>query len=397
MDSIYHHLDNKEYVLGLYLDLQKAFDTVDHSILLWKLNYYGIRGVVHSWFASYLKNRTQFTSVNGYSSSKLSVVCGVPQGSVLGPLLFLLYINDIAIAIPGGNIKLFADDTNMFVTGKTLADLEENSNYQLTLINNWLIANKLYVNRDKTCYTVFSPNKSLSSVVSLELNGTKLQQDKSCRYLGVIVDEELKWTAHIDTVLQKLNQLVGICYKIRYKIPEWCLHNIYFAFVYPYITYGLEIYGNTCASYLDKITKLNNKILRILQRKGRRCCTNCFYIQYNTLPPVQLFAYHVINLVHKMVYSPDILPPIFHQYFILNRSIHQHSTRYNKLYMSQSLSHFERRSLKYKGPQLWNRLPNDITDITSPKSFSNSLKMHLIRNPLQPYVHIYPMAHGFAL
>jgi len=124
VDDIYSHLESNEYVLGIYLDLQKAFDTVDHSILLRKLYNYGIRGVVHSWFAIYLSNRMQYTFVNNHTSSKLPVLCGVPQGSVLGPLLFLLYINDLPNSVPGGRIKLFADDTTLFVSAKTTNELE---------------------------------------------------------------------------------------------------------------------------------------------------------------------------------------------------------------------------------------------------------------------------------
>ena len=123
---------------------------------LWKLNCYGIRGVVHSWFASYLENRTQFTSVNGYDSNRLPMTCG-------GPLLFLIYINDTCRVVSGGKIKLFADDTNIYVTGKTLNQLEEEANERISLINRWLTANKLHLNMEKTCYTVFWPTKIKSN------------------------------------------------------------------------------------------------------------------------------------------------------------------------------------------------------------------------------------------
>jgi len=227
--------------------------------LLWKLNHYGIRGAVHSWFTSNLENRTQFTSVKGYDSNKLPVTCGVPRRSVLGPFLFLLYINDICNVVPDGKIKLFVDDTNNFMTGEV--------NNQIFLINNWLTANELHLNNEKTCFTVFTPTKSTSPSVNVKLNGYKLQQVTTCRYLGIVVDNKLKWTSHIETVFQKLNRLVGICYKLHYKLPDWCLRNVYFAFAYPHILYCIEVYGNTFGSHLDKLTKLNNKLLRILQKK----------------------------------------------------------------------------------------------------------------------------------
>ena len=162
--------------------------------------------------------------------------------------------------------------------------------------------------------------------------------------------------------------------KVRYKLPEWCLHNICFVFVYPYISYGLEIYSNIYVTYLNKLTTLNNKFLCVLQRKSPRCCTTCFYTQYNTLPPAQLFTCHVINLVYKVLYSPFVLPSTFQQYFVLSNSIHQCRTRYNKLSVPQPVSRFGRRSLKFKGPQFSNRLPNELTDITSSNSFSKTLK-----------------------
>lgn len=382
VDDIYCHLDKQEFAMGIYLDLQKAFDTVDHTILLWKLKNCGIRGIVHDWFTSYLHNRNQFTSVNGHDSTSLPVTCGVPQGSVLGPLLFLIFINDIPSSVPGGKIKIFADDTNLFLTSKTLPDLEEKGNVLILNINKWLIANKLHLNIDKTCYSIFSPNRLPASGIKIKINNNELKQVNSCKYLGVTIDEELKWIPHIEDVLQKLKRLVGICYKIRYKLPDYCLRNIYFAFVYPHILYGLEIYGNTYVSYLDKLTKLNNKLLRILQKKERNCCNECLYVQYNTLPPIQLFNYQVLTLVHKMLFSPYLLPSIFCDYFTPTNTVHDYYTRHNKLHLSQTNTRFGHRSLKFKGSQLWNRLPLNLIKITSHNSFKKNVRNFLIGEPL---------------
>ena len=156
----------------------------------------------------------------------------------------------------------------MFISASTIRELEQKANTHILNINKWLIASKLHLNIEKTCYSVFSPNKSSIPTISLEINKSVITRAKNCKYLGVIVDDQLKWSIHIELIEQKLQRLVGILYKIRYKLPDWCLRNIYFAFVHPYILYGLEVYGNTYVSYLDKLTTLNNKILRILQKKG---------------------------------------------------------------------------------------------------------------------------------
>ena len=142
------------------------------------------------------------------------------------------------------------------------------------------------------------------------------------------------------------------------------------------VLYGLQVYVNTYASYLDKLTTPNNKILRILQKKGR-CCNECLYLQYNTLPPRQLFNYQVLCLVHKMVYAPHLIPSMFWNYFTPSTSIHSYNTRRNKLYLSKVNSQFGGQSLKFKGSQLWNRLPNDLTDITSLESFKKKIEVFL--------------------
>jgi len=148
LDQIYYQLDNSKTVLGIFLDLQKAFDTVDNKILLAKLYNYGIRGIIYSWFKNYLTDRMQFVSVSGVSSQTRYITCGVTQGSVLGPLLFLVYVNDIGNSISGIPIKLFADDTNLFIFSESIDFLKADAEDKLKLLNSWFVANKLSLSLD---------------------------------------------------------------------------------------------------------------------------------------------------------------------------------------------------------------------------------------------------------
>ena len=161
MNRLITSLKNDEYVLGIYLDFSKAFDTVDHVILLRKLAHYGIRGTALKWFESNLSNREQYVTYNGISSSKQRIKCGVPQGSILGPLLFFIYINDLCLVCKYTSAILFADDTNLFSSGKDLKTLERTTNNELSNISLWLKVNKLSLNIKKTHYMIFCRRKNL--------------------------------------------------------------------------------------------------------------------------------------------------------------------------------------------------------------------------------------------
>jgi len=395
MDYCYKNIDDGNKVLGIFFDLQKAFDTVDHNILLCKMYNYGIRGLMYNWFKNYLHDRKQYTVVNSAASrfgnitgndlvnsvaSRLgNVTCGVPQGSVLGPLLFLIYVNDISNVIDEYDLKLFADDTNLFMAGRSLYELEVKANLCLDKLQVWFLANKLSLNIEKTCYTLFS-SKSDKNCYSMNLliGGQTIMKVSSCKYLGVFVDEKLLWDVHINYIYNKLVKFSSIFYKTRHLLPLACLKKLYFAFVFPHILFGIEVYANTNKVRLEKLSKLNNKLIRILLNKKLSTPVLELYKLMNVLPIKQLHEMQLLQFVHKCMYHKGLLPDIFHNYFAYMHSVHCHNTRSNcDLFLSRAKSNLGQRCCVYKCSQLWNFLPVVIKSNSSLSIFKKDVKKYL--------------------
>ena len=194
-------IENKEYTIGVFLDLSKAFDTVNHNILLHKLEHYGIRGVALDWFKNYLSNRIQVVKYNSSRSDSLEIKCGVPQGSVLGPLLFLIYMNDIGKCSRLLSFISFADDTNLFLSHRDAYTLSNTMNQELKNITTWLSTNKLSLNVNKTHFMIFkTKNRTFSQRMSITIDGQQIEQVKYTKFLGLFIDEELSWKYHINHV-----------------------------------------------------------------------------------------------------------------------------------------------------------------------------------------------------
>ena len=231
-------MDEGKFDIGIFIDLKKAFDTVKHDILLDKLEHYGIRGITLKWFKSDLENRKQFVTTNHTKSDTYNLMdFGVPQGSVLGPLLFLIFINDMQNSLSDIIIKLFADDTNCFISGYNFSEVAKTVKNELNSLMKWITANKLTINFDpkKSRYCVFSPNnKELPANYKdgLEMEGNKLSYKEFTTYLGLIVDSKLTWELQMKELIKKIIKYCSIFTKVRHSLPKECRLALYNSFIF---------------------------------------------------------------------------------------------------------------------------------------------------------------------
>ena len=207
--SIKHSIDNGNFDCGIFLDLQKAFDTVNHKILLQKLEHYGVRGNALNWFQSYLTGRSQYVTVNGHRSDYKPITCGVPQGSVIGPLLFLIYANDLPSVSKVLKFYLFADDTSIYFDSIDLITLQKVVNRELKKVKKWLDANRLSLNISKTNYVIFhSQPKRINEFIRIKLGSKPLNRAEYIKCLGILVDLTLSWKPQITELSKNLQGLL---------------------------------------------------------------------------------------------------------------------------------------------------------------------------------------------
>jgi len=390
-------VDTGQYVCGVFIDLEKAFDTVNHEYLCDKLKFYGLRGNVNELFKSYLSNRKQYVSINGFDSEFQNLNCGVPQGSCLGPLLFLIYINDFKLCLDKCDSGHFADDTFIMYSNTKLKSIETIINTELKLVSKWLKLNKLSLNTNKTELIFFHSRQHLINYegISIKFNGKKLHPVDYVKYLGMYIDKYLSWDFHILQLSKKLSRANGILSKLRHNAPiETCLQ-VYYAIFYPHLIYSCNIWGLTSEENIKKIEVLQKKCLRIMTFSDFNSHTNPLFNNLNLLKVRDIIKMHQLTLVYS--FYNNLLPTELNKLFVLDSNIHDHGTRSvsrNLLHIPRVFtSSFGNNSIKYKGPILWNFIAKNgiaidgnidnninIDSIHNRFQFTRTLKKHFMYN-----------------
>ena len=304
VNKILSEIEKKNHVIGIFIDLSKAFDTLPHGQLLAKLYHYGIRGKSYSILENYLTGRTQQTKFQGTNSDVAHIEYGVPQGSVLGPLLFLIYINDIVNSTNLGSFVLFADDTNIFVVGRTAEEAYKQANIVLEKVYRFMLSNKLHINSSKSCYMYFRPRhdnaerqtcaraRPFGSELILKLCGKKLKKVDKVKFLGVIIDDKLNWEDQIDHIEVKLNCSIVMIKRIKRFIPKSEYMKIYNALFMSHLTYCISCWGGIPVSKLQKIFAIQKRCVRLLFGKDfsfdhpefYETCARCRTFEENMAP-----------------------------------------------------------------------------------------------------------------
>jgi len=385
VNKISEAIDSNKFSIGVFIDLPKAFDTIDHRILLNKLEHYGIRGLALSWFKSYLDNRSQFVTFNGVSSTNLNITCGVPQGSILGPILFLLYINDITSASNLLNFVLFADDTNTFIDHHNLNTLIDLLNTELKLLDTWFIANKLSLNINKTNFIVFTGLRKKYDVNcianKITFNGQIIKQTHSTKFLGVYIDQHLNWLDHIHQVENKISKTCGILSKLKYKLPKSILLTIYNSLILPYLQYCTLIWACGSQNKLKKLLIIQKRAVRHISHVHSTCHSAPIFKELNILTINDIYTQQVAQFMFK--YTAGLLPIAFSGYFNINSQTHHHYTRQSEhFHISFANTRLRQHSISISGPRIWNALDSDLQLMNSFSVFTSKLKESFFMNYL---------------
>ena len=371
-------LDDKKVTAGVFIDLKKAFDTINHNLLLKKLAHYGVRGVANKWLASYLSNRKQYVSIDECNSDLLNVLCGVPQGSILGPKLFILYVNDMCNISKILKFVLFADDTNIFCSGHDAMQLSRDLSNELDKLSVWFAVNKLILNVSKTNFMVFGNSKQRNTILQVSIKNSKIKRVYVTKFLGILIDDRLNWKEHISLICSKLSKCIAIIYKPKHLSDKDSLVMLYDSLFVPYLSYCSEIWGNTYKTNINCVYVLQKKVLRIVCNVDYQYHSNVLFKELRMLKLFDIIELKTAMIMYKA--NKKMLPLNIQRLFSVDEV-----TYYNTRQLKNMKQVYIRTTLKSKcisicGVKLWNSLKMDLRNSTSLPRFKKEYKKSLLQN-----------------
>ena len=361
-------LNNKMMVASIFFDLEKAFDSINHALLINKLPQYGIQGKSKLLIESYLTNRFQRVQLhNSFSDVKMDsmwmkVKRGVPQGSILGPLLFILYINDLPKAIMQNVIPImFADDTSILITRQDTKELQEDLTLTFNQVSEWFKQNSLSLNINKTYLTHYHSKRVADSDINITYENNRITIVNELKFLGLNITDTLTWNSHIETILPKLGSACFAMRSIKPFLSQQMLKAIYYSQFHSIILYGLIFWGNSPHS--ARVFGMQKRIIRIMT--GRRSGDSCrkLFSHLNILPLPSLYIFFILRFIMKN-----------RELFVTNNQIYQHGTRriHNFHFPQANLKKYQS-GVFYMGIKIFNNLPPYIK-----MEFSNPIKFELL-------------------
>jgi hypothetical protein len=382
-DRITKAIATKKYCLGFFIDLTKAFDTLNHELLISKLQHIGIRGSPLNWFTSYITNRLQYGSYKSSVSTSLNITCGVPQGSILGPLLFLIYINDLDKALIKSHNILFADDTTLLLTNSNLKTLIQDTNLEINMLYKWFCLNKLSLNISKTTYIIFhNHNKVIpEDREPIVINNTTIDEASHVKFLGVHFDNRLSWKVHLNIKCNQILKVNAILARLKNILATDILRTIYTSLILPHLNYGIIAWGNIKNKEINRLTTLQKKAVRLILNKRYNSHTAPLFKKLNFLTLNDIFLTNCCKLYQKSV--NNILRPYLQSQLQTNCQTHNHETRQqSNVHCVNIKTSIEKQSLNFKISTAWNKLPNQIKSYIhlSPCTFSRNLKKYCVSN-----------------
>ena len=366
---LYDCLELRQIAITILIDFKKAFDTINHSILLRKLNSYGIRGAPLNFVCSFLSNRSCSVKIGNTVSNPSPISIGLPQGSILSPLLFLFYINDLPNIVNNIHTILYADDTSFCIKHDSLSELLPKCNYVLEKLIQWTNCNRISININKTTYFLTTNRQIDHSLINLFIDGQRLNIKNSVNFLGVCIDDKLNFSQHILNISTKVSKSIGILNSVKNLLPRPCLLLMYNSLVLPYLSYCNRIWSGTYETHLKPLITLQKRSIRIIHRQDYLAHTNDLFLNSKILKLKDLRRFQLSLYAFQ---NQNYLETLYG-----NRISARYADQIALPYLRLTLS---RQSCSYSAAVIWNQLPPSLKELTSKNSFKSQVKNYFINS-----------------